>query len=138
VPKGISVAEAANRLTSAGIQFGDRYLKGASGKGGKWQSGASAAEGNYKEGVSKALASGAFGKGVSAAGASAYDQGVSQKGGLNWGTGMQAGGAKYQKNTAKFANLWTQPLSTPRGARGSANNMKRMSDNVARFQQAAA
>ena len=115
------------------MQLGERYRRGASGKGGKWQTGAGAAEQNFQEGIQRALATKAFSKGVSEAGASAYDQGVANKGVNNWGTGLQVSGDKYARKTGKYAALWNQPLATPRGAKRSASNLKRMTDNVARF-----
>lgn len=134
--KGISVQEAASRLAEAGIRLSDRYARGASGKGSKWAAGAAKAGTNYQEGISRALAEKKFEKGVSEAGPTAYDQGVQTKGINNWGSGMQVAGDKYARKTQKFAALWNQPLPTPRGARRSAANLKRMQDNVARFQNA--
>ena len=134
--KGISVQEAAERLEEAGIRLSDRYARGASGKGSKWLAGAGRAGQNYQEGISRALAEKSFEKGVQEAGATAYDQGVQLKGVNNWGSGMQTSGDKYVRKTQKFAALWNQPLSTPRGARRSAANAKRMQENVTRFQNA--
>ncbi len=135
--KGISVQEAAQRLSDAGVRLSDRYAKGATGKGSKWASGAGGAEANYVQGVQEGIAKKRFSAGVAAAGPSAYDQGVQLKGVNNWGSGMQVAGDKYVRKTQKFASLWTQPLSTPRGARRSPNNVKRITENIARFQAAA-
>ena len=128
--------EAAGRLSEAGIRLSDRYARGASGKGSKWAAGAGRAGANYQEGISRALAEKKFEKGVQDAGPSAYDAGVSLKGVNNWGTGMQTAGDKYVRKTQKFAQLWNQPLATPRGSRRSAANLKRIQENVARFQAA--
>ena len=136
MPRGISLQEAAARLAESGIRLSDRYQRGASGKGSKWASATGASEQNYNDGIQKAIAAKSFSKGISEAGAGAYDQGVSQKGVLNWPTGMQFADAKYQKKTGKFAALWNQPLSTPRGSRRSAANLKRMQENVDRFAKA--
>lgn len=136
MPKGISPQEAANRLTSAGIQLGDRYKTGTQGKGSKQVAGALAAVDNFNKGIQEAIAKGSFAKGVQEAGPSAFDQGVLNKGVNNWGTGMQLSGDKYLKKIAKFIPLWNQALATPRGAKRSPNNLKRMTENVDRFVRA--
>ena len=136
MPKGITVQEAAQRLAEAGVRLSDRYQRGASGKGGRWQSAAAGAETNYQQGVTEAIAKKSFSKGVSDAGAAAYDQGVSGKGVLNWPTGMQVAGDKYARKTQKFAGLWNQPLATPRGSRRSPANRKRIDENIDRFVRA--
>lgn len=136
MPKGITVQEAAQRLAEAGIRLSDRYQRGASGKGGRWQSATAAAEGNYQQGVTEAIGKKTFSKGVAEAGASAYDQGVSTKGVLNWPTGMQLSGDKYARKVGKFAALWNQPLATPHGSRRSPANRKRIDENIDRFVRA--
>ena len=127
---------AAKRLADAGFNFGDRYRAGATGKGSKWQQGATGAEANYEAGVAKSLSEKRYGKGVSGAGASAYDEGVRVKGVNNWGPGMQAASSKYQRKVQPFTSLWDQSLPTPRGARGSAANFTRMTENAKRFSDA--
>ena len=134
MPKGITIQEAAARLADAGIRLGERYRVGTTGKGSKWSAGASGAEANYKTGVAAAAAAGMFGKGVSRAGPGAYDEGVRTKGVNNWPTGMQFAGTKYQRNAAAAAGLWNQPLKTPKGARRSAANRARITENLDRFQ----
>src|SRR3990167_1321858 len=126
----VSPQEAAKRLADAGFNFGDRYRAGATGKGSKWQQGASSASENYKAGISKALSENRFEKGVSDAGASSYDEGERSKGANNWGPGMQAGQSKYLRKIQPFSGLWDTSLPTPRGARGSAANFSRMSENA--------
>lgn len=135
--KGITVQEAAQRLGQAGFANADRYQRGASGKGSKWAQRAGAAGANYQEGIQRALSEKKFDKGIAAAGPSAYDSGVSTKGVQNWAPGMQLGADKYARKTAKFAPLWNQELPTARGAKRSPNNLKRMQENVDRFQKAA-
>ena len=136
MPRGISASEAASRLSAAGFNNQDRYQKGVSGKGNTWASRTSASEGNWQTGVQQAIASKRFSKGVSDAGASGYDRGVSTKGVANWPTGMQFAGEKYQRKIAKFQPLWDQSLPTPKGARRSPSNLKRIQDNIDRFVRA--
>ena len=131
--RNISASEAAARLTQSGFNTQDRYQKGVSGKGSVWASRTGASEANWQAGVQEAISKKKFARGVSEAGASGYEQGVTSKGVANWPTGMQQAGDKYQKKIAKFQPLWDQSLPTPRGARRSPNNMKRIQDNMDRF-----
>lgn len=134
--KGITLAEAAQRLTEAGTRLSDRYGRGTQGKGQRWASGAAGSEANWAAGVQDAIGKKSFSRGVSDAGAGSYEAGVSRKGVLNWPTGMQMAGDEYTRKTQKFAALWNQPLPTPRGTRRSAANKQRMAQNVDRFEKA--
>ena len=131
----ITPQEAAKRLADAGLQFGDRYVQGASGKGSKMASAAAAAEPNYEQGVMEGIKSKRYGAGVRDSGA-AYDAGVQSKGRANFMTGLAASESKYVKGVAKVAGLWGQPLSVARGPRRSAANEQRMLLNKKRFQEA--
>ena len=135
--RGITASEAASRLEQAGFANQDRYQKGVSGKGSLWSSRTSASEANWQAGVQEAIAKKKFARGVTEAGPSGYDQGVTQKGVANWPTGMQQAGTKYQKKVAKFQPLWDQALPTPKGNRRSPQNLKRIQDNIDRFVRAA-
>lgn len=136
MPRNISPQEAAKRLSSAGFNFADRYQQGVSNKGADWQRGAAAASGNYNAGIQKALADNAFSKGVQRASASRYDDGVRTKGVNNWPTGMQLAENRYVEGVQPFTNLWNSALPTQRGPKGSPQNLKRMTENVSRFQAA--
>jgi hypothetical protein len=133
MPRNISAAEAAARLTASGINNQDRYTKGTSGKGSAWAGATGRAEANYNSGVQAAIAAKRFSRGVTEAGPSAYDTGVQQKGSVNWPTGMQQAGDKYQRKVAKFQALWDQALPTPKGGRRSPNSMKRIQENIDRM-----
>lgn len=136
MPKGITVQEAADRLADSGLRLRDRYERGTAGKGGRWVGQAAAAAKNFKDGMSEFLAKGDLGKAMQEAGAGAYDEGVRNKGVLNWPTGMSAGAPKYVRKTGKFAALWNQPLPTPKGTRRSPANRKRIDENIDRFTKA--
>lgn len=134
--RNISPQEAARRLASAGFNFADRYASGVEGKGSEWQRGASAAEGNYTQGIQRALSENAYKKGVDRASSSRYDEGVRTKGVNNWPTGMQLSEDRYIEGVQPYAGLWDAALPTPRGPKGSPANLKRMAENVQRFQAA--
>ena len=133
MPKGITIQEAAQRLSDAGSRLTDRYLRGTSGKGQKWFQAASGATANFKAGISDPNIDKRWASGVSEAGASGYDQGVLNKGLNNWGTGLATAGDKYSRKVAKAATLWNQPLQAPKGPRRSASNQQRMVENYNRF-----
>lgn len=135
--KGVSLEEAAKRLEAAGTNFADRYEQGTRGKGGAWLENASKAGKNYDAGVKRAIAENKFESGVRSAGAEAFESGVRNKGVMNWPTGMSVAGEKYQRKTERFARLWNEALPTPRAARRSPQNLKRMQENVERFIRAA-
>jgi len=134
--RNISAQEAARRLAGAGFTFADRYAQGVEGKGDEWQRGAAGSVANYAAGIQKALAEKAFERGVQRASANRYNEGVRTKGVNNWPSGMQLAESRYVEGVQPFTGLWDQTLPTPRGPKGSPNNLKRMSENVARFQQA--
>lgn len=133
----ISISEARKRFEDSGFSRANRYEEGAKNKGGAWKASGARAKENYKPAMAEALAKGLYDKGMDAADAGSYDQGVLNKGVPNWGTGMSAGGASFEKNTGKFATIWGQSLPTPGGPRRSAANLKRMTENVTRFITAA-
>jgi hypothetical protein len=136
--KGITASDAAQRHSEAGLRLSDRYSKGVTGKGGRWQSGAAGAQKNYNDGIQQSISKGSYAKGVSKAGSSKYDHGVTTKGVRNWGPGMSDSAQAYTTGVSKVAGLWSQALSTPRGPKRSPANLQRMQDNVKRFQDAAA
>lgn len=133
----VSVQEAVRRFESAGFERSDRYKVGTEGKGTAWNNSKSRAKTNFAPAMAAALQEDAYGKGLDKADGADYDRGIRDKGITNWGTGMQAGGTKYSSNITPFVPLWNQDLATARGPKRSANNIKRMTENVQRFTAAA-
>lgn len=117
----------------AGISRSDNYRKGTAGKGGAWNSAKSRAKSNFAPAMQEVLSKKTYESGLDRANASDYDAGVQNKGIANWGVGMQASGDKYAKGVQPFVPLWSQSLTTSRGPKRSANNIKRMTENVQRF-----
>jgi len=133
--KNITPQRAAEKLAEAGITKLADYKAGAAGKGSKWLGAAQRAEANFKTGMQAFLTKGSLAARMSAAGPSAYDEGVRLKGD-NYSTGMAAGVAKFLRNVTPFTGLWGAALPTARGSKGSPANITRMSENVKRFQDA--
>jgi hypothetical protein len=133
----VSIETAAQRFADAGFQRADRYEQGTEGKGAAWAGAKARAKANFAPAMQEALSKNLYDKGLDKADAADYDAGVSTKGVANWGTGMQAGQAKYRERIQKFQTLWSQALPTAPGPRRSSANMKRMTENAQRFVAAA-
>lgn len=133
----VNAQEAARRLREAGTMRSDRYAMGTEGKGGAWESSKSRAKTNWGPGMQAAIAAKSYDAGLDKASGSDYDAGVRNKGRANWSVGMQAAESKYVKKIQPFTNLWGAALPTAKGNRGSAANMKRMTENAERFRKAA-
>ena len=135
--KGITAQEASQRLAESTSVGSSRYQRGTQGKGTKWVGASTQASANFKIGMQDFLAKGDLGKAMQEAGGAAYDTGVSQKGVGNYATGVAIGAPKYATKVQKFAAVWNQPLTTPRGPKRSPANLNRMTENAKRFQSAA-
>lgn len=133
----VNAQEAGRRLREAGTMRSDRYEMGTKGKGSKWDGAKARAKTNWAPAMQEALAKKSYDSGLDKANGSDYENGVTNKGRANWGVGMQAAEAKYIKKIAPFTALWDQSLPTAGGNRGSAANLKRMTENVERFRKAA-
>lgn len=133
----ISANEAARRFSDAGFARSDRYQEGTEGKGSEWAASKQRAAANFTPAMQAALQEKRYEKGLEKADASDYDRGVRDKGVQNWSTGMSAAGPKYQERIQPFTGLWDQNLPTGRGPKRSASNIKRMTENVQRFIDAA-
>ena len=131
-----TLEQAKERFAEAGLTRTDRYQQGTEGKGSVWNSSKERAKVNYAPAMQEALANKSFDKGLDDVDAGDYDRGIREKGVNNWGVNMQASAEKFAEKIGKFVPLWDRPLTTPRGARRSQANMKRMQENVMRFAEA--
>ena len=132
-----SLQQAKERFSEAGFSRVARYEQGTEGKGSEWNASKGRAKANFTPAMQEALQKDAYGKGLDKADASDYDRGIRDKGVNNWPVGMQASADKFAERIQKFEPLWNASLPTPAGPRRSAANIKRMTENVTRFIQAA-
>lgn len=132
-----SVQEARQRFEDAGFQRADRYEMGTEGKGAAWAAAKGRAKTNFAPAMQEVLQKDLFAKGLDDADAGDYDSGIRNKGIQNWGTGMQAGGSKWENRVQKFVSLWDASLGTAPGPKRSPANQKRMTENSQRFMSAA-
>jgi hypothetical protein len=111
----------------AGSASGD-YTDGARGTDKDQAARAIASKEVYKQGLNESFARGAYEKGLARSGKQGWLQGVEQKGAQNYSTGVSADVArqKYVSNSSKYDSARKAGDSLPRGARGSAQNLARV------------
>lgn len=88
---------------------------------------AAAAEDNYKAGVIAAANAGRFGVGVRKAGTQKWRDGVAKKGANRFAEGVSASSDAYATESARFDGARGAAASLPRGPKGSAGNLARVS-----------
>lgn len=86
-----------------------------------------AAAPNYNAGVQAAITRGAYAKGLQKSGKAAWIAGVKNKGVNRFGEGVANSASKYATNSARFDTARNAAASTPRGPKGSAANLNRVS-----------
>lgn len=88
-----------------------------------------AAKAVYQQALTESFGRGAYEKGLAKSGKTGWLQGIEQKGAQNFSTGVSADLArnKYTANSAKYDSARKAADSLPRGARGSAQNLARVS-----------
>jgi hypothetical protein len=112
--------------TRAGAAVGE-YVNGAKGAGDAWKRGAKAAVANHKAAVQEALTNNSYERGIDGASATDYAEGVESKGSQRYAEGVSASRPKYEKNSAKYDTARNAASALPRGPRGSAQNLTRVS-----------
>lgn len=82
----------------------------------------------YKTALTESFGRDAYAKGLGRSGKQGWLQGIQQKGAQNFSTGVSSNLArdKYVTNSSKFDAARKAADSLPRGARGSASNLQRV------------
>jgi len=113
--------------TRAGMASAD-YSAGAAATDKDQAARAIAAKGNYAAGIQESIAAGRYEKGLSKSGKQGWLDGVTEKGAQNYSTGVSAdrSRSKYLENSGKYDNARKAADSLPRGPRGSAQNLNRV------------
>ena len=101
------------------------YASGVAAAGSAWEQGARAGESNYEQGVQDAIGRKAFGKGVSAAGASKYTDNATKLGVQRYPTGIANAEGAYAKGVGPFLDVVKSLTLPPRGPKGSPANQQR-------------
>jgi len=102
------------------------YEEGVKNPRRSWSEATAAAEASYEQGVSQAIQQKRFGKGVKAAGDSAWSKGAIEKGPGRWAEGVRVGQSNYEKGFAPFRQVIENTTLPPRGPKGDPKNIDRV------------
>lgn len=91
-----------------------------------WETETKAAEGRYAEGVQAAIGRKSFGKGVSKAGTSKWQEGASGKGVGRWREGVSVAGPAYEEGFGPFRDVIAGVTPPERRAAGDPRNIDRV------------
>lgn len=126
------IAESQEKFKSRAAAAREDYKRGVQGAGARWAEGAAASEEAWRAGTQEAIAQGRFARGVRAAGPQKYQERASTLGPERFASGVAVGATEWGKNFAPFQSALSGHAPSPRGPRGSDQNMQR-STEVARL-----
>lgn len=109
----------------AGAASGD-YVKGAQETTKDQAAAAIAAAPIYAQAVQQAVSNGSYAKGLQKSGKAGWLAGVTSKGGNRYGEGVSSAAPKYATESAKYDSARSAASSLPRGIKGSAGNIARV------------
>jgi len=111
----------------AGMASSD-YLEGAQSTDKDQAARAIAAKSNYVAGIQDSISRDSYAKGLQKSGKQGWLSGVQEKGAQNYSTGISADSSrqKYVENSGKYDNARKAADALPRGPRGSAQNLNRV------------
>ena len=119
-------ASAKKFVERASVASGD-YLDGVKSTDKDQNAAAIAAAPIYKSQVIAAANAGRYEKGLQKSGKQAYLDGVTKKGEARFAEGVASAASKYATNSGAFDAARSAASSLPRGAKGSAENLQRVS-----------
>lgn len=121
-----SLDQAADKWARRASVAGPDYESGVRGAGGAWEAATKAAEDSWKQGVTQAAARGAFGKGVTQAGGSRWEQKAIEKGPSRFAQGVAVSQGDYTSRFGPFLNAISNLTLPPRGPSGDPRNLARV------------
>lgn len=121
-PIGDVASKFARRAQSAGPE----YENGVRNPSTPWSQAATAAQGSYEQGVTQAISRKAYGKGVQSAGDGKWQKNSVEKGPARYAQGVQLAEGDYAQKMAPVLDAIARVDLPPRGPRGSAQNLQRM------------
>lgn len=128
-----SVAE--KFVTRAGAATGD-YVSGSEQTTKDQSAAAIAAKTLYQQALTASFGRGAYEKGLAKSGKAGWANGVRTKGSERYGSGVASSAGKYAQESGKFDSARGAASSLPRGLKGSATNLSRVSAVVAALRTA--
>ncbi len=121
-----SLQEIANKWKTVTPQRSNEYRAGIEAPRKDWAEATAAASDNWANGVQEAAASGAFGRGVSAAGTDKWRRGALLKGVSRWGPGVQIAENDYAKGFGPYRDAISNLTLPARFARRDPRNLERV------------
>lgn len=134
-----SVSDIAKKWSTVTPQRTEDYTTGVQNPRKSWAANTKAAESAYEAGVQKAVTKKSFGKGVSAAGDSKWQEGATTKGVARWGAGVAGSGSNYEAGFAPYASAIASTTLPPRYAKRDPRNLERVRavvDSVSKAKEA--
>jgi hypothetical protein len=120
-------------ISDVAAKFGRRassataeYEAGVRNPSNPWAAAATAAQPAYEQGVQQAIARKAFGKGVAQAGDARWQKGAVEKGPGRFTQGVSLAQPDYERAMGPILDAIARVDLPPRGPRGSAANLQRM------------
>jgi hypothetical protein len=123
-----SVADSAKKFVARAGQARNDYAAGVQNAGGRWQEGAAASAQAWVSGTQEAIAENRFEKGVRSAGPAKYQERATKLGPDRFVTGVSASEQEYARKVAPFTSAMASTNLSPRGARGSQQNARRVQE----------
>jgi hypothetical protein len=124
-------AAAAKKFTMRGQAAASDYRDGVAAAGSDWAQNTAASEDNYNAGVQDAISRKAFSKGVAKTGAQGYVDRATTVGAQRFPQGIAAAGPAWQDGAQPYLDVARNTNLTPRGPKGSPQNMQRAADMAA-------
>jgi len=120
------IAASSDKWSRRASVAGPDYEAGVRNPRRSWSEGAAAADGNYKAGITASLASGAFKKGVQAAGEQRWSEKTIAKGPSRFAEGVAISKGDWEAGFAPFQRTIAALNLPPRGPKGSPQNLNRV------------
>lgn len=121
-------AASARRFVQRAAAAQPDYIAGVKSSGDDWERATVAGKENWTQGVQQAAARDAFSKGVQKSGGAYFQERAVKLGGQRFAQGVQEGAENWIDGTAASRAALANANLTPRGPRGSSNNMLRASE----------
>lgn len=120
------ITDVAAKFARRAQQSAPEYEQGVRAPRVPWAQAATAAQASYEQGVTQAISRKAYGKGVAAAGDQRWQRGAVEKGPVRYAQGVQLAESDYAQRMAPVLDVIARTDLPPRGPRGSAQNLQRM------------
>lgn len=125
-PKVPPITDVAAKFARRAQSAGPEYESGVRNPSVPWAQAATASQPSYEAGVTAAISRKAYGKGIAQAGDARWAKGAIEKGPARYAQGVQLAEGDYAQRMAPVLDTIARTDLPPRGPRGSAQNLQRM------------